>query len=196
MQLPDCLTAILNGDFMRKFIAILFTFTLAASNACLANEGDDQASSFTRIYTSTCLQNLTDLEALRQKLKPIPTLPPEKAAYFLTGLPGDAWPVPDKYGTFVLALPSGKNLCAVNGRRANTEKVIELFTQLVTNPPAPLTSKLVKNEQMQTEANGLIQTVAYEWSIPGAARKLLFMLTTAPSDSASLQVLATASIIK
>lgn len=180
---------------MPKFIAILLTLTLAASNVCLASEGDDQANSFAKIYSSLCLKNLTNLEALRQKLKPMPALPPEKAGLFLAGQSGDAWPVPDKSGTFVLALPSGNNFCAVHVRRANTETAINLFTQMVTNPPAPLTARLVKNEQLQTGLNGPTQTVSYEWSVPGAKLKLLFMLTTASSESAQLQVLGSAAII-
>jgi hypothetical protein len=180
---------------MPRFIAILLTLTLAASNVCLASDGDDQANSFAKIYSSLCLNNLTNIEALRQKLKPMPALSPENAALFLAGNSGDAWPVPDKYGTFVLALPSGNNFCAVHARRANTETAIKLFSQMVTNPPAPLTAKLVKNEQVQTSLNGLTQTVAYEWSVPGAKLKFLFTLTTASSESAQLQVLGSSAII-
>lgn len=83
------------------------------SNFCFADEGENQANSFANIYASLCMKNLTNLEGLREKLKPMPKLPAEKATHFLAGNPGDAWPVPDKHGTFVLALPSGKNLCAV-----------------------------------------------------------------------------------
>ncbi|MBR7800116.1 hypothetical protein KDM90_08905 [Undibacterium sp. FT137W] len=125
----------------------------------------------------------------------MPKLPPEKAAMFLAGNPGDAWPVPDKHGTFVLALPSGKNLCVVHVRRANTEAVKKLFAGLVLNAPSPLVAKQVRNEQAQTIANGQTQTVAYEWSVPNAPRKMLFTLTTAASNTAQLQVLASAAII-
>jgi hypothetical protein len=160
----------------------------------MASEGDDQANSFVRHYASTCLKHITNFESLRQALKPIPALPPEKSQYFLGGYSGDAWSVPDNYGTFVLALPTGKNLCSLAGRRANTETVIKLFTSLVTNPPAPLISKQVGNKQEETTANGLTQTVSYEWSVPGQQLRFLFILTTAPSESANLQVLGSASV--
>ena len=166
-----------------------------ASNVCFASEGEDQANSFANIYASLCLKNLTNLEALREKLKPMPKLPPEKAAMFLAGNPGDAWPVPDKHGTFVLALPSGKSLCAVHVRRASTEAAKRLFIKLVANAPTPLIAKQVKNEQAQTAANGQTQTISYEWSVPNAARKMLFTLTTASSNTAQLQVLGSAAII-
>ncbi|MHC8343844.1 NMCC_0638 family (lipo)protein [Pseudomonas sp. RT6P73] len=32
----------------------------------------------------------------------------------------DSWSVPDTYGAFVLALPNGKNFCAVHVRNLNT----------------------------------------------------------------------------
>jgi hypothetical protein len=163
--------------------------------ACFASEGDDQANSFANIYASLCLKNLSNLEGLREKLKPMPKLPPEKAAHFLAGKSGDAWPVPDKHGTFVIALPSGMSLCAVHARRANSETAKKLFAGLVANAPSPLVAKQISNEKAQTAANGQTQTVSYEWTVPNASRKMLFTLTTAPSDSAQLQVLGSAAIV-
>lgn len=179
---------------MPRLIPTLLILVLT-SPACFADEGENQASSFANIYASLCLKNLSNLEALREKLKPMPKLPPEKAALFLAGNPGDAWPVPDKHGMFVLALPNGKNLCAVHARRANTEAAKKLFTGLVANAPSPLTAKQVMNEQAQTTANGQTQTVAYEWSAPNAPRKMLFTITTASSGTAQLQVLGSAAIV-
>ena len=179
---------------MPRFIAAILMFGLTSS-ICLAGEGEDQANSFANIYASLCLKNLSNLDALREKLKPMPKLPPEKAAMFLAGNPGDAWPVPDKHGTFVLALPSGKNLCAVHVRRASTEAAKKLFIGLVANAPSPLIAKQVKNEQAQTAANEQTQTISYEWSVPNAARKMLFTLTTASSDTVQLQVLGSAAIV-
>lgn len=179
---------------MSRFFVTLLMITLS-TNACLASEGDDQANSFAKIYASLCMKNLPNLEALREKLRPIPSLPPEKAALFLAGNPGEAWSVPDKYRTFVLALPTAKNFCAVHVRRASTETAIKLFTEMVANPPSPFTSTLVKNQQRQTPASGQTQTLSYEWSTPSTTRKIMFTLTTAASKSAQLQVLGSAEII-
>src|SRR5690606_22976455 len=96
------------------------------------------------------MKHLFQLGTLRTALKRVPALPPEKAAHFLAGKPGDAWSVPDKRGTFVLALPSDKNFCSVYGLRANTETAKKLFLAMVTNPPAPLTAKRMREEQKQT----------------------------------------------
>ena len=179
---------------MPRFAAALFVLSFLSS-LCFAGEGEDQANSFASIYASLCMKNLNDLEALREKLNAIPKLPAEKAAHFLAGNAGDAWPVPDQHGTFVLALPNDKNLCMVHVRRANIEAAKQLFADLVASAPAPLIAKKVRDEQAQTTANGQTQTLAYEWSIPDASRKMLFTITTAASDTAQLQVFATAAII-
>lgn len=179
---------------MPRFIAAVLMLTLT-SNVCFGSEGDDQANSFVKNYASLCLKNILNLEALRERLKLIPKLPPEKAAMFLAGYPGDAWPIPDKHGEFVLALPIGKNFCAVHVRRASTETAIKFFTELVATPPSPITAKQVKNEQAQADVNGQTQTVSYEWSLPNTARKMLFTLTTASSDSAQIQVLGSVAMI-
>lgn len=104
---------------MPRFIAVILMLTLT-STACFGSEGDKQASSFAYIYSSLCLKNLADLDDLREKHKPVPKFPPEHATLLLTGHPGDAWPVPDEDGTFVLALLGGKNFCALPARRTNT----------------------------------------------------------------------------
>lgn len=180
---------------MRKHIVALVLIGLASNASMAATEGENQAHSFANLYASLCLKHLNNLDALREKLKPMPKLPPEKAAHFLAGNAGEAWPVPDRYGTFVLTLPTGKNFCAVHLRRADTEAVKKEFANLVAHAPSPLMAKQVRNEQAQTAANGPTQILAYEWSMPNTARKMLFTLTTAPSDSAQLQALGSAAII-
>ena len=52
----------------------------------------------------------------------------------------------------------------------------------------------VTREQRQTVANGLVEIAAYEWSAPGAQRRMPFMLSVASSETA--QVYGTASIIR
>lgn len=180
---------------MRKRMIAIVLIGLASNTAFAASEGEYQASAFANIYASLCLKHLNDLDALRDILKPVPKLPPEKAAHFLSGKPGDAWPVPDKHGTFVLALPTGKNMCLVYARRADTEAAKKQFLHLVAHAPAPLVAKPVSNAQNQTAANGTTHTIAYEWAVPKASRKLLFTLTTASSESAQLQVLGSAAIV-
>ena len=183
----------------RLTISRLIAFTLVTAlipTICFADEGENQASSFANIYASLCLKNLTNLEELREKLKPMPKLPTEKASLFLGDYPGDAWPVPNKHGLFVLALPTGKNFCAIHARRANTDMAKKLFIKMVSNAPAPLTSKQVLDEQSETLANGQTRTISYEWSVPNASRKMLFTITTASSATAQLQVLGSAAIVE
>ena len=179
---------------MRTFI-IFISIGVMASNSCFASDAEDQADSFANIYASLCLKNLSNLEGLRTKLKDMPKLPPEKSAQFLSGDQGDAWSVPDKTGTFVVALPSNKKICLVYARRADTTKAEKMFAGLVSMSPAPLVSRLMNDERAQTTANGPTHTISYEWSVPNAARKMLFTLTTANSDSAQLQVLGSSAIV-
>lgn len=136
---------------MRASIILIFLF-VAISNTCIASDADNQAESFANIYVSLCMKNLSDLEGLRVKLKNMPKLPPEKAVQFLSGSPGDAWPVHDKYGAFVLALPNNKNICMVYARRADTGKAEKMFIGLVGSPLAPFVSRLAKDERAQTGA--------------------------------------------
>ena len=178
---------------MLRFLAL--AAVAIGTNTCIADEAQDQAGAFAKMYGSLCLQNLPDLQALRDKLAPMPKLPPDQAALFLSNAAGDAWPVPDKRGTFVLALPTGKNLCAVYARRADTDSAASLFTTLVASPPPPFVVKRVRDESKQTAVNGMTHTVSYEWSVPNSARKMLFTLTTAPSPTASIQALGTAAIV-
>lgn len=150
----------------------VFTFLLFVSNFSFADsEGKNQAEVFAKLYASLCLKNLNNLDSLREKLKPAPQLPPDKETFFLAGLLGKAWPVPSKYGKFVLAIPSAKSFCAVHVQKADTEIAKQLFTQIVANTPTPLVSKQVSNQRKHTAANGDIQTISYEWAIPKAARK-------------------------
>jgi len=179
---------------MRIFIVFTTIVTLVASNICLAENSQLQAESFAKTYSSACLKNLTNLESLRNRLKNQPKLPPEKSSHFLSGHPGDVWPVPDKNGILVLALPSDKNLCAVFAQKANATKAEELFKSLVAQAPTPLLSKLVSDNYSETLPNGKTHTIAYEWSIPNATKKMLFVITTATAENAQLQVLGTASM--
>lgn len=180
---------------MQRIVLSLLVLCLL-SNPSYADKSEDQARSFAKVYASLCLKHLSDLEALRTKLTTLPTLPPEKAALFLSGNPGDVWPVPDKHGKIVLALPKEKSLCAVYVRRANTETAKNLFIDLVTSAPAPLTSKLLSSTTTETKANGQTNTISYEWSNPNAAKKIIFTLTTASSDKANLQILGSAALVR
>ena len=177
----------------KNFISLLIL--LVTTNSSFASDSEKQAESFANIYSSTCLKNLTNLDKLRNKLKKMPKLPPEKSVGFLSGDSGEAWPVPDKYGLFVLAIPNDKDICMVYARRANTVKAEELFTTLVAKAPVPLVSKLIKDENLKTKTNGENHTISYEWAIPNTSKRMLFTITTSNFDKAQLQVLGSAAIV-
>lgn len=178
---------------MRKQLIALMIGTLSFS--CEASRASDGATSFADIYASLCMKHLMNLDGLRAKLKQVPKLPPEKAKNFLQGRPGDAWSVPDKHGTFVLALPHQTNQCTVYAHRADAKAVENSFVRLVATAPSPLTVKQTIKDQSTNAASGRTHTIGYEWSVLEARRKMQFLLTTADSDSAQVQAMATATVI-
>lgn len=179
---------------MKHFFAIAAAICIATPAD--AQEVSQQADSFANIYATTCLRHLSDLDALRTKLASLPTLPSDRAVHFLQGQPGKAWPVPDKHGVFVLAIPNGKNLCAVFARRLSSPEAIMRFQRLVASAPAPLTARQLASTSSEARGRGTTHTTAYEWTSPGAKRRLLFTLTTDSSPSADVQGMASAAYVQ
>lgn len=169
---------------------------LVVASFCMnvdAQEASQQADSFLNIYATTCLKHISSLDTLRGKLAALPSLPPEKAAQFLNGQHGKAWPVPDKHGVFVLAIPDGKNLCTVFALRVHGPEATSRFKRLVATAPPPLNARELQNNNAATPSNGLANTLAYEWATSGANRSLRFTLTTANSQNANIQGMVSAS---
>jgi hypothetical protein len=179
---------------MKKLIFIAICL-LVNINVSHADNSGKQSKSFIKIYSSLCLKHLNNLDELRNKLSDLPKLPPNKSSIFLSGKAGDAWPVPDKNGTFVIALPNKENTCAVYARRADTEIAKKMFIDIVSKAPKPLVSKSMEDKYSTTKANGKTHTLSYEWSLDKNSKAMLFILTTASSDKANLQIMGSASII-
>ena len=153
---------------------------------------DPQAESFANIYASVCLKHLDNLDVVAQKLSAVPALPADKASKFLNGAPGRAWPVPDKHGTFVVAIPSGRNVCSVYAQRLSADSANALFVQLVQAAPPPLKARRLRDD-VQPHRSGIRRSVAYEWFVDGKQKRLQFLLTTSTAADADVQGLATAS---
>lgn len=182
---------------MRRFLAL--ALLLAAAPCCLARtildgDADKQADAFSRIYATFCLKHINELGKLRDRLAFTPRLPPEKAAGFLRGQPGDAWSVPDPSGQFVLALLRDKNMCMVYGIRADPAKVEKTFGAIANTAPSTMVTKQVQDEQLKTP-HGPAHSISYEWTMSSAPRKILMSLTTTASDTAPLQALASVALI-
>ncbi len=183
--------------------ALCFATVVAAvfvGDYSYADEVDAKANAFAKHYADICLRNLPDLEALRARLiaNNIPKFPPEQAGLFLRGSEGDIWPVPSQahQGNFVMALRSGKNFCAIYGRRASQNDVEKLFVQLVGKAPPPFVSERMEDKTVEAGANRVRgHVISYTWSMPNAKRKFLFMLSTSDSEDADIQALASASTI-
>ena len=200
---PQCCVSILTTSLSNTMIKISVLATVLAAYLCTPSlasaQSDDSAEFFSSFYWSVCKTNARNTDLLRAKLKAtqLPELPAENAKHFLAGADGDAWPVAHNgvIGNIVLALPTGKNLCAVYARRADVQTIETLFDQFGENPPAPIISDKQHDVYAATVPNGKTHTMSYIWTTPGDHRKLLFMLTTAESATAELQAMGTVSVI-
>jgi hypothetical protein len=186
----------LHADFLQnmRFLVLVLAY-FSVIGLCRADPADDQAASFARFYGSYCMRRINDLDDLKRQLAPVPQLAPEGAAAFLNGKPGGAWPIPDTTGLFVLALPADEDLCAVFARRASVAKAEKLFLELVATSVPPLLVRKREDSLAETDSNGTVHTLAYEWYLEGSSRKMLFMLSTTSLAEAQIQVLGTVSII-
>lgn len=154
---------------------------------------DLQAAAFMDIYSSYCLKHLHDFDGLRKQLKPARQLPAEKAAVFLKGGRGNAWMVPNPHGQFVLVIDTEKNLCAVYAKTVPALAAQAMFEKVVGNAPAPFRSER-KHNNSSTSADGIKNTVAYEWSTDSSPNKPLFSLTVTTSKASVAQGVAVAAI--
>lgn len=176
-----------------RLLALTLATTLVCA-PCWADLADEQAKAFNSAYVTFCLKHLTNLEQLRSSMVDRPKLPAEKAGYFLQDKPGDAWLLPEQYGQMVLAVPTDNKMCLLYARKIDARKVMEGFRRLVAESPAPLVSKLLKDEENNTGT--LTHTVSYEWLKAGSDIGMLFTLTTARAENAPLQALASAALVK
>lgn len=176
---------------MKKAIVIAIAAYALSGVSFAADLGEKQAQSFYKMYTTLCTQRLGKLDEFRQELQSLPKLPPEKAKNFLSNKAGEAWPVPDKNGLFVLTLPAGNSICSIHARRADTKTAEKLFIDLVSKAPAPFVAK-----KREDNKKGNIRTISYEWIKPDAPLAFAFFLSTNSDANASIQVLGTAAVIK
>lgn len=174
--------------------ALLCLSSGANAHTIFDGNGQAQAEAFSRIYATFCMKHLSDLKKLADRMALSPQLPKEKAAQFLQGKPGSAWPVPEQSGTFILAIRSDKPMCMVYGMKADNEAVEKIFSSMAKAAPSPMVIKQVQNEQLNTR-HGSAHSISYEWTMPKQPRKMLFSLTTTASDTAPLQAIASAALI-
>jgi hypothetical protein len=160
---------------------------------------DNSTEGFLNLYVELCVRHFGELEEFRARLlrEKLPKLAPEHAQLFLSGMAGDAWPVPykGKMGNYVLALPAGKNLCLLHAHRVNAAAVEKGFLAITADAPKPMVAKHgpVRDELSLDKIK--MRTVSSVWAPPGARRKMEFMLTTSASPKAELQALGSVAMI-
>jgi hypothetical protein len=160
---------------------------------------DESTEGFLNLYVEICVRHFGDLEDFRARLlrEKVPKLASEHAKLFLSGMAGDAWPVPykGKMGNYVLALPAGKNLCLLHAHRANAAAVEKGFLGIVADAPRPMVAKRGPVREELSLDKLKMRTVSSTWSPPGARRRMEFMLTTSASPKAELQALGSVAIV-
>jgi len=161
-----------------------------------ADDVDARATFFSNVFVGQCMQHINDTEALRANLIKLhlPKLPPQRAARFLAGKDGDAWPVTSPLGSFVLALPRAAKLCIVYAQKVDTAEVEKLFEGLVAKAPAPLVSEKLGDEHKEAAANVEMHRISYAWAPPDARNKLHFVLITSAKEDADVQAMASVSL--
>jgi len=160
---------------------------------------DESVEGFLNLYVEICVRHFGDLADFRARLlrDKVPKLQPEHAKLFLSGMQGDAWPVPykGKMGNFVLALPAGKNLCLLHAHRTNAAAVEKGFLDITADAPKPMVAKRGPVREELSLDKIKMRTVSSTWAPPGARRKMEFMLTTSASPKAELQALGSVAMI-
>jgi hypothetical protein len=190
---------------MRGLAALLLILPMLASAAAPKHEpkkparAGESADGFLNLYVELCVRHFGDLEDFRARLlrDKVPKLPDADAKLFLSGMEGEAWPVPyqGKMGNYVLALPAGKNLCLLHARRANAAAVEKGFLDIVADAPKPMVAQRRPLKEQVNADKIKTRTVSSIWAPPGARRKMEFMLTTTASPKADRQALGSVAMI-
>jgi hypothetical protein len=160
---------------------------------------DPNGDGFLNLYVELCVKRIGEIDAFHDKLlrEKVPRLQPDSAKAFLSGMDGDAWPVPyqGKMGNFVLVLPAQKNLCMLYARRTATAAVEQGFDAMVAKAPEPMIATRGPQTHALTRANGETRTVSTSWAPPGSGRRMQFVLTTTSSPDAQVQAFGSVAIV-
>lgn len=165
----------------------------------LAPNPDPNGDGFLNLYVELCVKRIGEIDAFHDKLlrEKVPKLQPDSAGMFLSGMAGDAWPVPyqGKMGNFVLVLPKQKNLCMLYARRTDTTAVEQGFADMVAKPPEPMVASRGPQAHAVTAGQGETHTVSTSWAPPGSERRMQFMLTTTSDPNAQVQAFGSVAIV-
>ena len=138
--------------------------TLLAALACHSALADKQAEDFTNLYTNTCIQHLTKLDKLREKLKDLPPVPKEAADIYLAGQKGGAWIVPHDPENYVIAIMKDKNYCAAFAHHIDAAAVEKHYLKTINAAPEGFTTVQREDEHKTVDCttsptNGNCRTI-------------------------------------
>ena len=172
-------------------IPLLIALTCHATFA--ASDAEKQAEDFTNLYTNTCIQHLTDLDKLREKLKDLPPVPKEAADIYLAQQEGGAWIVPHEPENYVIAIMKDKNYCAVFAHHIDAAEVEKRYLKTINQPPEGFTT-VQREDEHKTVDGSKLHYLAHQWQLPDNSRKPTFMLTTTTDPDALMQAYISVAI--
>jgi hypothetical protein len=151
---------------MRLFATLLAVAFLALVAALPARAQEYYAITAINFFTSACVSNLADPEAVRERAnrryQPVKD-PAELANYIGNDRKGQAWRLPGRgERRFVVALSAETGACTVFVEQANREIVEREFRQLVERAAQPgVTVKTEDDQTLPTRAGpGLMLTMS------------------------------------
>jgi len=158
---------------------------------------EQKAQGFIDVFLTTCLKHYGKPDALRADLdqRRLPQVPAQYASFFLNGKEGHAWSATNPMGEYVISLRAD-GVCAVFARRAKDTEVQKLFATLVEGLAIPPMTVKKEEDKSSMTPNGPTRYVSYTYSKAEAKGSLHFGLTTASSESADLQAMATLSMVR
>lgn len=176
---------------------LALALSLLSSLVYAQTSPDSRSLDFAKNFSDHCLSHKDTMQAWRNQLnRRLRKLPPVQASAFLGGQAGDAWYVPsiENEGNMVLSIGADKDLCAVFARRSVLKDTEDLFRLLVSVAPPPYVSELT-GDIWTGEGQDRRHTFSFVWSEPKGGRRFLFTLTTSESDIASIQALASVTVL-
>jgi len=176
---------------------VLITFLIILLLASCSKNKASPEEYFIKLYAEICMKNITDPAAIKTEIdsRKIPSLPPEKAKYFLGNQSGQAWLTTMSDKPFVITLTENGPLCSVHAKEANIQALEKSFKQIVSTAPEGLVVT-INEDDSKIMPMGKIHTLSYSWKKPDASKSIYFILSTNESTTANLQAKASVSIVR
>ncbi len=179
----------------RRFTPLVVSAALGmAASGANSQPSEPGIDAFSVLFATTCMQHYYARDALQATVATLggQEVPVENASFFLAGTGGSAWILMTEEGRFVVSLRED-GTCAVFAQHADPDITKAAFVPLVSTTHPPL---LAEPRTLPSTPNSKhTSTLAYAWFRPEDDSELLFVLTTSSDPNATVQALATMSLM-